>query len=462
MNHTGAEMIAQVRPSRRSLTSDFTGGDAAESMARSDPEPAVRTATARWTGFRSMVIGLLEPMRRGHLVIQLPEGTTIEFGRAPANDAAPLPCEIPNSARIIVRDERFFRKCVLSGDIGFGESYMDGDWDTPDLTAVIAWFLLNVENAPTVSGSARSRAAGWLFNLLRISNRVGHLLRPNSKTTARRNIGEHYDLSNRFFELMLDPSMMYSSARWTHPDQTLEEAQGEKNEALCRALKISPRDHVLEIGSGWGGWSIHAAKNYGCRITTITISEQQFSLARERILEAGVSDRVDVRLTDYRDVRERYDKVVSIEMMEALGHRYLPEFCTVVDRVLKRDGLAAFQFITCPDDRYDEIRRGVDFIQKHIFPGSLLLSFNRVNNLMAKAGGFAVRGVDDMGQDYARTLRHWRENFEQNQPEIQELGLGETFARKWLYYLGYCEAAFGLRNISVLQAVYSRANNLTA
>ncbi len=400
-------------------------------------------------------------MQRGHLVIQFPEGGTIEFGTAPTDGDAPLPCGIVNSARIIVHHDRFFHKCVLSGDIGFGESYMDGDWDTPDLTAVIGWFLLNVENAPTVSGSARKRVKGWLFNLMRVGNRIGHLLRPNSKTTARKNIGVHYDLSNRFFQLMLDPSMMYSSARWAHPDQTLEEAQREKNEALCHALKLSPHDHVLEIGSGWGGWSIYAAKNYGCRVTTITISEQQFSLARDRIQEAGVSDRVDVQLRDYRDVAERYDKVVSIEMMEALGHRYLPDFCTVVDRVLKRDGLAAFQFITCPDDRYDEFRRGVDFIQKHIFPGSLLLSFNRVSHLMTKAGGFVVRGVEEMGHDYARTLHHWRENFDRNQTEIKALGFDETFARKWRYYLGYCEAAFGLRNISVVQAVYSRPNNST-
>jgi cyclopropane-fatty-acyl-phospholipid synthase len=351
---------------------------------------------------------------------------------------------------------------VLAGDIGFGEAYIDGDWYTPDLTAVIAWFLLNVDDAPTLSGSARKHAAGFLFSAMRLGNRIGHLLRPNSRTTARRNIGEHYDLSNRFFELMLDQSMMYSSARWAHPQQTLEEAQREKNEALCHALKLSPYDHVLEIGSGWGGWSIYAAKNYGCRVTTITISEQQFTCAWDRIREAGVSDRVDVQLRDYRDVSERYDKIVSIEMMEALGHRYLPEFCTVVDRALKRDGLAAFQFITCPDSRYNEFRTGVDFIQKHIFPGSLLLSLNRVSQLMSKHGGFVLRGVDDMGRDYSRTLRLWRDRFEMNESKVRQLGFDERFLRKWRYYLGYCEAAFEMRNISVVQAVFSRANNLSA
>ena len=240
MNHPATVSTARPEPSRRSRSTMASGGLARESTVRSDSELVAHSATAPRSGFRALVLRLLEPMQRGHLVIQLPEGNTIEFGTAPTAGNAPLPCGILNSARIIVHHERFFKKCVLSGDIGFGESYMDGDWDTPNLTAVIAWFLLNVENAPTVSGSARKRVKSWLFNLMRVGNRVGHLLRPNSKTTARKNIGVHYDLSNRFFELILDPSMMYSSAKWTHPDQTLEAAQREKNEALCHALKLSP------------------------------------------------------------------------------------------------------------------------------------------------------------------------------------------------------------------------------
>ncbi len=396
-------------------------------------------------------------MRRGHLRIELPDGTVHEFGeRAPAGA---LPQGISAFARIAVKHERFFKRCVLAGDIGFAEAYLDGEWETSDLTAVIGFFIHNLDQAPTLSGS-RNRA--FALNLLRSLNRFGHLLRPNSRATARRNIREHYDLSNEFFALWLDPSMMYSSARWPAdaPDLSLEEAQREKNDALCRALQLTASDHVLEIGTGWGGWSIHAARTYGCRVTSLTLSEQQAALARQRIATAGLADRVDVQLRDYRDETGRYDKLVSIEMMEAIGHRYLPDFCRTIARVLKPEGIAALQFITCPDSRYDEFRRGVDFIQKHIFPGSLLLSLNRVNALLSRAGSFVLHQLDDMGPDYARTLRMWHERFLAQSAAVRALEFDERFVRKWSYYLCYCEAAFALRNISVVQAVYTRPNNL--
>jgi cyclopropane fatty-acyl-phospholipid synthase-like methyltransferase len=262
-----------------------------------------------------------------------------------------------------------------------------------------------VENAPTLSGS--SRASSLALNLLRFSNRIGHLLRPNARRIARRNIGEHYDLSNDFFSLWLDPSMMYSAARWPAgaPHVSLEEAQREKNDALCRALRLSADDHVLEIGTGWGGWALHAASTYGCRVTTVTISQAQHDYAVRRIAAAGLAGRVDVQLRDFRDLDGQFDKIVSIEMMEALGHRYQEEFARVVARCLRPEGLVALQFITCPDARYGAFRRGVDFIQKHIFPGSLLLSLNRVNDLLSTSGGFVLHRVDDFGPDYARTLR---------------------------------------------------------
>jgi len=423
--------------------------------------PARRaTSNVRPSIFRRLVLGQLAPMQRGHMVMELPEGGQREFGRAPSSGARLLPVGIANSATIRVRDEAFFRKCVLAGDIGFAESYIDGDWDTPDIAAVIAWALLNLPDAPTLSGSARRTAQGWFFNLMRVANRAGHLLRPNSRAIARRNIGEHYDLSNDFFRLMLDPTMMYSAAKWAHPDQTLEEAQNAKNDALCQLLRLKPTDRVLEVGCGWGGWAIHAAKNRGCRVTSITISEQQFTLAWDRVQAAGVSDRVEVQLRDFRDIGERYDKIVSIEMMEALGHRYVPGFCRTVARALAPQGLLALQFITCPDSRYEEFRTGVDFIQKHIFPGSLLLSLNRVNDLLARAGGFVVNHVSDLGHDYARTLRRWRENLAGREAEVRALGFDERFMRKWDYYLQYCEAAFALRNISVVHTLHTRANNL--
>jgi cyclopropane-fatty-acyl-phospholipid synthase len=412
--------------------------------------------------FRGAIFRAFAGMTRGHLRMELPDGGVHEIGTQADALARSLPLGLTASVHIRVRREAFFKKCVLAGDIGFAESYIDGDWETPNLTAVIAWFLLNVEDAPTLSGSAKKQAQSWALNLLRVTNRLGHALRPNTRAIARRNIAQHYDLSNDFFALFLDPSMMYSAARWpaAGPELSLEDAQREKNDALCRALRLAPTDHVLEIGTGWGGWSLHAARNYGCRVTTVTISQQQFELATKRIAAAGLADRVWVELRDYRDIRGTFDKIVSIEMMEALGHRYLPEFCAVLNRLLKRDGLLALQFITCPDARYEEFRRGVDFIQKHIFPGSLLLSLNRVNEQLARAGGFVQNRVDDFGPDYARTLRIWRDNFNARLEQVRALGFDDRFIRKWTYYLGYCEAAFAMRNISVVHTLHTRANNL--
>lgn len=409
---------------------------------------------------RGAVLNALAAMTRGHLRLELPDGTVRDIGTHADALARTLPLGIPAAAHIRVKREAFFKKCFWSGDIGFAESYIDGDWETPSIAAVVAWFVLNLEDAPTLSGSRQARSLA--LNFLRFANRVGHLLRPNTRATAQRNIREHYDLSNDFFALFLDPSMMYSAAMWpAHaPHLSLEEAQREKNDALCRKLQLQPTDHVLEIGSGWGGWSLHAAKTYGCRVTTVTISREQLEFARARIAAAGLSDRVDVQFCDYRDLTGQFDKIVSIEMMEAIGHRYLPEFTALMNRLLKRDGLLALQFITCPDSRYEQFRRGVDFIQKHIFPGSLLLSLNRVNDLLSRSGGFMLHGVEDFGHDYARTLRLWHEHFRARLDHVRALGFDERFIRKWSYYLGYCEAGFAMRNISVVQTVHTRANNL--
>ncbi|HVS51987.1 MAG TPA: cyclopropane-fatty-acyl-phospholipid synthase family protein [Opitutaceae bacterium] len=410
---------------------------------------------------RRAVLGAFAAMTRGSLRLDLPDGSACEFGASRDAPGIALPGGISSAARVHVRREAFFQKCFWSGDIGFAESFVDGDWDSPDLAAVVAFFILNVENAPTLSGSRR--ASPLALNLLRFAHRLAHRLRPNTRAIARRNIREHYDLSNEFFALWLDPSLMYSSALWpAHaPQLSLADAQREKNDALCRKLRLVPSDHVLEIGTGWGGWSLHAARNYGCRVTTVTISQRQFELARQRVIDAGLAGRIDVQLCDFRDVRGHYDKIVSIEMMEALGHRYQATFAEFVARALKPNGLLALQFITCPDARYDEFRRGVDFIQKHIFPGSLLLSLNRVNDLLARAGGFTLHEMQDFGLDYARTLRLWRSAFAEKLEAVRALGFDERFLRKWTYYLCYCEAAFALRNISVVHTVHTRANNLS-
>jgi cyclopropane-fatty-acyl-phospholipid synthase len=422
--------------------------------------------TARSASFyQRLVLRALGGLGRGQLQLTLPDGSRHLFGGECAvhwheTTRSAAARALPSSASIEVRHPAFFKKCVLFGDIGFAESYLDGDWETTDISAVIAWFLLNRESAPTLSGST---ASGFSLNLLRSANRLRHLFRSNDRRTAARNIREHYDLSNDFFRLWLDPTLMYSSARWEQPNQTLEQAQDAKNEELCRKLQLRPADHVLEIGTGWGGWSLHAARNHGCRVTTLTLSPAQAAFARERVSAAGLSDRIEVRLQDYRDVPpdEVFDKVVSIEMLEAVGHEYLETWCALVSRVLKPDGLMALQFITCPDARYPAMRRGVDFIQKHVFPGSLLLSVNRLNELLADTGGFVLHALDDLGSDYARTLRLWRGEFNRKLGEVQELGFDGRFIRKWNYYLSYCEAAFALRNISVVQTVHTRPNNLS-
>ena len=416
------------------------------------------SATVRTSLSRRLVLDSLSGMQHGSLTFQMPEGSSLRIG-SPGPHAT-LAQQIPAEATIRVKREVFFKKCVLAGDVGFGESYIDGDWDTPDLTAVIAWFINNVENAPTLSGSNRSSWKDRAINLFRTANRIGHLLRPNSRAIARRNISEHYDLSNEFFALFLDPSMMYSGAHFATADTPLVEAQAAKNEALCQKLQLNPEDHVLEIGTGWGGWAMHAAKQHGCRVTTVTISKEQHDLAVTRIAEAGLADRIDVQLRDFRDIEGQFDKIVSIEMMEALGHKYLPVFTDSLARLLKPNGRLALQFITCPDNRYEEFRQGVDFIQKHVFPGSLLLSTNRVNQLLAKSGGFILRGLEDYGSDYTITLRHWQQAFADRIDEVRQLGFDDRFIRKWDYYLRYCEAAFAMRNISMVQTVHTRASFL--
>lgn len=358
------------------------------------------------------------------------------------------------SIRIVRND--FFRKCVLFGDVGFGEAYVDGDWETDDITAVIRWLILNIEDSPAMSGS---KANSWMVNLLSSLNRASHLLRPNSVEKSRDNIREHYDLGNDFYRLFLDASMTYSSGLFRTGEEDLTAAQEAKYERICQQLRLQPSDHVLEIGGGWGGFCCYAAKHYGCRVTAVTISEAQLQYATERALREGVSDRVRVVLKDYRHITGQYDKIVSIEMLEAVGDAYFETYFAKCSEVLKEDGLLAVQMITCPDGRYDSFRKGVDWIQKHIFPGSLLPSIGRVNKALNKTGDLFLHDLHDMGTSYTRTLQIWRERFNSNLDGIRELGFTDAFIRKWNYYLSYCEAAFGMRNISVVQAVYTRPNN---
>jgi cyclopropane-fatty-acyl-phospholipid synthase len=396
--------------------------------------------------YQDLVLKALCGMDKGRLELTVPGGDKILIGDGKA----------PISAKMIVKDPQFFKSCILYGDIGFGEAYVDGLWDTDDIMEVIQWVILNLEKTPGLSGSKR-QALG--LNLLKWWNKLLYSSRRNSLEGSRRNIAEHYDLNNDFFRLFLDPTLTYSSAYFLREGMSLEEAQSAKYERLCRQLQLAPSDHVLEIGSGWGGNAIYMAKNYGCRVTSVTISEEQFRLAKERVKEEGLEGRVEILLQDYRRIRGQFDKIVSVEMLEAVGHRFLDVYFKRCHQLLKREGIFALQVITCPDSRYESLRKGIDWIQKTIFPGSLLPSVGVINASVNRTGDLSMVDLKDLGRDYATTLKVWHERFNARLSEVRALGYDERFIRKWNYYLCYCEAAFRMRNIHVMQLVYTRPNN---
>jgi len=397
--------------------------------------------------YERLVLDLLSRMNLGTCHVTLPDGAQLSLGDGSNTIIATIRIHKPS----------FFKRCVLYGDIGFGEGYVDGDWDTDSITNVIKWFLLNVDNAPTLSGS---RAKTVVLNVLKFFNKLSHLRRANSLSGSRKNISEHYDLNNDFFALFLDLGITYSSAYFEHEGLSLEQAQTAKYDRLCRQMQLRPGDHVLEIGSGWGSNAIHMAQRYGCRITTVTISEEQYKLASERVQQAGLSDQIEVRVCDYRHITGTFDKIVSVEMLEAVGAAYFDTYFKKCHELLKKDGILALQVITCPDSRFESLRTGVDWIQKHIFPGSLLPSVGAINKAINATGDLSLVDLKDIGLDYARTLEMWRTQFNAHLDAVKTLGFDERFIRKWNYYLSYCEAAFAMRNIYVMQLVYSRPNNL--
>jgi cyclopropane-fatty-acyl-phospholipid synthase len=404
------------------------------------------TLTGKRTWYENMVLQFLANMQKGSIAITMPSGEIINLGKGDGVHAD-----------ITISDKRFFEKCVLFGDVGFGESYTAGYWETDNVTNVIMWFLLNVDNAPSISGS---KVKSGILNLLRFVNRLQHIKRKNDMDGSKENIAEHYDLNNDFFKLFLDPSMTYSSAYFEKEGMDLQEAQIAKYDNLCKDLKLKAGDNVLEIGSGWGGNAIYMAQKYGCKITTVTISEEQYKLAKERIAKENLSDKVEVKLMDYRLLQGQFDKIISIEMLEAVGHEFLDTFFKKCQDLLKPKGVLAFQVITSPDSRYDSMRKGVDWIQKHIFPGTLLPSVAAINGAINRTGELTMMNLREMGLHYAKTLHIWKDKFNENLNEVKKLGFDEKFIRKWNYYLSYCEAAFAMRNISVMQMVYTRPNNI--
>lgn len=342
----------------------------------------------------------------------------------------------------------FYRLIAGRGSVGAAEAYMDGHWQCSDLVGLVR---LLVRNRSLLDGmeSGAARAAGYLL-------RLWHAFQRNTHSGSRRNIAAHYDLGNDFFRLFLSPDLMYSSAIWQGPADTLEQASSRKLELICSKLELQPGDHVMEIGSGWGGFATFAAANYGCHVTTITVSREQHDLATQRIAQAGLSDRVSVLLRDYRDVEGQYDKLVSVEMIEAVGAQYLDTYFSQIGRLLKPGGRALVQAITIEDHRYAQALREVDFIKRHIFPGSFIPSINAMIDAKSRASDLALIHLEDFGESYARTLRAWRERFMQRQPEVKNLGFDERFIRMWEFYLAYCEGGFREASIGVAHLLMAK------
>ena len=351
------------------------------------------------------------------------------------------------SAIIRIRNFRFIRRALMAGDIGFAEAYAAGEWETPDLTAVLSVFSLNFQNLTHVT-------EGNPF--VGVLNFLGHVLNANSRKGSRRNIHAHYDLGNAFYSRWLDPSMTYSSARYQNGADSLEAAQKEKYGALARRMSLSADHHVLEIGCGWGGFAEFAAGEIGARVTGITISKEQHDFARRRMFEAGLAERADIQLIDYRDVTGVFDRVASIEMFEAVGEKYWPTYFQTVHDRLKPDGRAGLQIITIQDELFEGYRRRADFIQRYIFPGGMLISESRLRQETGRAG-LAWSEPDRFGLDYAATLAIWKQRFGAAWDEIRRLGFDERFRSIWEFYLSYCEAGFRTSRTDVIQIGLARA-----
>jgi len=384
-------------------------------------------------GFAAMLIARF---RYGRLDMTLPDGRTLRFT---GKESGP-------NAEMIVHDPKFVRTVAARGDIGFAEVFMDGKVDTPDLATLLEYFSANWDDAGRlVSGGA----------IMRFFTNLRHLRRANTKKGSKRNILAHYDLGNDFYSAWLDPTMTYSSAIFTAKDEPLQQGQLNKYRAIARNLNLKSGDHVLEIGSGWGGFAEVAAKEFGARVTSITISDAQHAYATERMRKAGLSDRVDIVLKDYRDLTGQFDAVASIEMFEAVGEEYWPGYFGKIAEVLKPGGKAALQIITIDDREFENYRKRADFIQHYIFPGGMLPSPQKLKE-QAEAAGMRF-AVDQMfARDYARTLDLWAARFDQAWDRIKGGKFDEQFRRLWLYYLGYCSAGFRTGRIDVGQFVLTR------
>jgi cyclopropane-fatty-acyl-phospholipid synthase len=394
----------------------------------------------RWVQKRARKIFFesLRDLRDGNLEIVCPD-ETFTFGR-------------PNSelrAMAVVHDERFFVRALTGADIGMGESYMDGDWTTPDLVALVR---VAVRNLRTLDAKHRVMSGIRAF-----ASRMRHKLRANTISGSKKNIRAHYDLGNEFYELFLDSKMMYSSAYFQNENDSLEAAQREKIDMACRKLDMQPGDRVLEIGCGWGSFAIHAARNYGAHVTAVTISPAQFECATERVTRTNVAPgSAQVVMEDYRKLEGQYDKIVSIEMFEAVGFDHYDDFFGACDRLLTPDGSMFLQTITLCEQEIRDYRKRVDWIQTYIFPGSELASVLEIGRSLLRTGQLRMKDTESIGQHYAKTLSLWRERYFRRLAEVRQLGFDERFTRMWDFYLGWCEGAFRERYVDAAQLVMTK------
>jgi cyclopropane-fatty-acyl-phospholipid synthase len=388
---------------------------------------------------RRILLGALERWQHGELRV-IEGGHEHRFGTR--TDDCPL------AATIFVDDPQMFADAAFGGTVGAGEAYIRGSWHADDLTAVIRLFLRNRE---LMSGLDR----GWA-RVSRPFVQLFHAFHRNTRAGSARNIAAHYDLGNEFYALILDETMTYSCGIFERDDSSLREAQVAKFEAACRKLALQPGERVLEIGTGWGGLAMHAAERYGVKVTTTTISREQRDYAIEAIARRGLADRVEVLFDDYRDLAGRYDKLVSIEMIEAVGAQYLDTYLAQCSRLLEPHGAMLLQAITIRDQHYAEALRGVDYIQRFVFPGSFMPSLTAIGDALARVTDLKIFHLEDIGPHYARTLRTWRERFTANLAEVRRLGFPDSFVRLWEYYLCYCEGGFAERQLGDAQILLTK------
>ncbi len=393
---------------------------------------------------KKLFLRTLEQLSEGYLELVCP-AETYRFGKPDSSLHAVL----------AVRDERFFRRAVFGGDIGVGEAYMDGQWWTPDLVTLTRLGIRNLDQL-----ESGSRLTG-VFN--RAAEVLSHRRNRNTEAGSKKNIAYHYDLGNDFYRLFLDESMAYSCAYYLSPEDSLEEAQERKFDVICRKLQLGSQDRLLEIGTGWGGFAAYAAENYGCHVTTTTISRQQHDYAQELFSRRRLAgNRIDLQFEDYRNLRGRYNKIVSIEMFEAVGYEHYADYFGACDRLLTPDGSMLLQTITMQERKYDAYRKQSDWIRKHIFPGGELASVSEILRILAKRTRLQAFHLEDIGMHYALTLKEWRRRFLTSLGEVRSMGFDERFVRMWDYYLATCEGTFRERQVSNAHLLLSKVTNRNA